>query len=86
MNKKTNARRRLADRVKPRTQWSSQKPDHNKSGDTFIIVAIVEDHFTGRNLTFVESTFIGKLWSLTNVLVYTRRKQVHVTMFNYHIQ
>ena len=61
MNKKTNARRRLADRVKPRTQWSSQKPDHNKSGDTFIIVAIVEDHFTGRNLTFVESTFIGKL-------------------------
>ena len=61
MNKKTNARRRLADKVKPRTQWSSQKPDHNKSGDTFIIVAIVEDHFTGRNLTFVESTFIGKL-------------------------
>ena len=40
VNKKTNARRRLADRVKPRTQWSSQKPDHNQSGDTFIMVAL----------------------------------------------
>ena len=62
MNKKTNARRRLADRVKPRTQWSSQKPDHNKSGDMFIMVVAIEAvDFTGRNLTFVESTFIGKL-------------------------
>ena len=61
VNKKTNARRRLADRVKPRTQWSSQKPDHNKSGDTFIMVALEAVDFTGRNLTFVESTFIGKV-------------------------
>ena len=48
VNKKTNARRRLADRVKPRTQWSSQKPDHNKSGDTLIMVAFEAVDFTRR--------------------------------------
>ena len=62
VNKKTNARRRLADRVKPRTQWSSQKPDHNNvGGDHFIMVALEAVDFTGRNLTFLESTFIRKL-------------------------